>query len=152
MLRLLEPTDGDLICSFYRRLSAESVYRRFLAPVRPSEMLLRRLLNVDHCRREALIALDAEGIAGVVRFAPSGESTTDVAIVIADAWQRKGLGTMLMKRLAHIARARGIRKFQATMLADNRGAQLFLRHFAPQTTFKFIDGVIEAEVPLGRSA
>ena len=151
MLRLLESTDDDLLSGFFQRLSPETVYRRFLAPIRPSEILIRRLLNVDHCRREALIALDAEGVAGEVRFAPSGE-LTEVAIVVADAWQRRGLGTLLMTRLAHVARARGITRFHATMLAENRGAKYFLQHFSPQTTFRFVDGVIEADVPLRRTA
>lgn len=149
-VRLLEPTDGDLLCGFYGRLSPLTVYRRFMAPIRPSEMLTKRLLNIDHCRREAMIAVDADGIAGVVRFAPSGEST-EVAIVIADAWQRKGLGTLLMTRLAHVARARGIATFHATMLAENRAARQFLERFSPQTIFRFVDGVIEADVPLRRA-
>ena len=151
VMRLLEPHDRELICGFYQRLSRETVYRRFMAPIKPSEMLARRLLNIDHCRREALIAIDSQGIAGVVRFAPLGEMT-EVAIVVADDWQRKRLGTMLMTRLAHIARARGITTFHATMLADNRGARMFLQHFSPRSRFRFVDGVIEADVPLRRAA
>jgi hypothetical protein len=53
-LRLLEPEDRELLCAFYRRLSPESVYRRFMAPVvPPAEGLVNRLLNIDHCGREA---------------------------------------------------------------------------------------------------
>lgn len=150
-LRLLEPADGDLICGFYRRLSPDTVYRRFMGPIKPSEMLTQRLLDIDHCRREALIAIDSRGIAGVVRFAPLGEMT-EVAIVVADEWQRRGLGTLLMTRLAHVARARGINMFHATMLPENRGARNFLQHFSPQTRFMFVDGRIEADVPLRRIA
>jgi GNAT superfamily N-acetyltransferase len=152
-LRLLEAQDGNLICHFFDRLSPETVYRRFMAPVvPPAEGLVKRLLNIDHCQREGLVAIDADGIAGVVRYAPFGPGAHEVAIVVADDWQRKGLGTMLMTRLAHIARARGIVRFHATMLADNRGARIFLQHFSPRSTFRFVDGIIEAEVPLRQAA
>jgi GNAT superfamily N-acetyltransferase len=152
-LRLLEPSDRELICSFFQRLSPETVFRRFMAPVvPPAEEMVRRLLNVDHCGREALVAVDVEGVAGIARFAPFGPQGHEVAIVIADEWQRRGLGTLLMTRLAHIARARGIASFHATLLAENRGARLFLQHFSPRATFRFVDGVIEADVPLRRSA
>lgn len=152
-LRLLEPGDRALICNFYDRLSPETIYRRFLAPiVPPAEAVLRRLLNIDHCQREALVALDCEGVAGVVRYATSGDGGHEVAIVVADSWHRKGLGTLLMTRLGHIARTRGISTFQATILAENRGAILFLQHFSANATFRFVDGVIEADVPLRRSA
>ena len=152
-LRLLEPEDRELLWSFYRRLSPETVYRRFMAPVvPPAEGLVKRLLNIDHCGREALIAMDSEGIAGIVRFAPNGDDSHELAIVVADAWQRRGLGTMLIRRLAHIARARGITGFHATLLPDNRGAKMFLQHFSPRSTFNFVDGVIEAEVPLRHTA
>ena len=148
-LRLLEPGDEPLIRRFYYRLSLDTIYRRFLSPVvPPADNLVRRLMNVDHCRREALIALDEEGIAGVARYAPFGENGFEVAIVVADAWQRRGLGTTLMRRLGHVARTRGIRSFHATILAENRGAKRFLQRISPTASFKFVDGIIEAEVPL----
>ena len=148
VVRLLEPAESDLIRTFYHRLSLETVYKRFLSPVvPPADNLMRRLMNIDHCQREALIALDAEGVAGVARFAPF-QGGYEVAVVVADEWQRRGLGTMLMRRLGHIARARGIRSFHATLLAENRGAKRFLQRFSPDATFRFADGMIEAEVPL----
>ena len=152
-LRLLEPWDHEVLCGFYRRLSPETIYRRFMAPVvPPATALVQRLLNVDHCRRDALVAIDSDGIAGIARFAPFGPAGHEVAIVIADEWQRRGLGTTLLTRLAHIARARGIASFHATLLAENRGARLFLQHFSPRTDFRFVDGIIEAEVPLRQTA
>ncbi|HEX2646535.1 MAG TPA: hypothetical protein VHO95_04865, partial [Candidatus Dormibacteraeota bacterium] len=67
-------------------------------------------------------------------------------------WQRRGLGMMLIARLAHIARARGIASFHATLLPENRGARMFLQHFSPRTELRFVDGIIEAEVPLRQAA
>lgn len=152
VFRLLEPDDEGLIRRFYYRLSLDTIYRRFLSPVvPPADNIVTRLMNVDHCRREALIALDHDGIAGVARYAPFGEDGFEVAIVVADAWQRQGLGSMLMRRLGHIARGRGIKKFHATIQAENRRAVRFLQRISPGSTFKYVDGVIEAEVPLTAS-
>lgn len=148
VVRLLEPSDESLIRRFYYRLSSDTVYRRFLSPVvPPANSLVRRLMNVDHCRTEAIIALDHDGIAGVARYAPFGDGF-DVAVVVADDWQRQGLGTMLMRRLGHIARLRGIRRFHATIGGENRRSVKFLQKLSPNASFRFADGVVEADIPI----
>ncbi len=152
-LRLLQPGDADLITRFFWRLSSETVYRRFFSPIRlPNETLLKRLVDVDHCEREALIALDDQGIVGVARYGTGPAASHDVAIVVADDWQGRGLGTLLMRRLAHIARLRGIAAFHATMLGDNTRALSLVRGMAPHTTTRFEDGYIEADIPLRPTA
>lgn len=148
VVRLLEPADEAMIRQFYYRLSMDTIYRRFLSPVvPPADSLVRRLMDVDHCKREALIALDRQGIAGVARYAPFGDGY-DVAVVVADAWQSQGLGTMLMRRLGHIARHRGITRFHATIQAENRRVVRWLRRLSPRASFRFVDGVIEADIPI----
>jgi GNAT superfamily N-acetyltransferase len=153
-LRLLEPADGELIRAFYWRLSPETVYRRFMAPVvPPADALIQRLTDVDHCDREALVALDARGIAGIARYAASGDRTVhDIAVVVADDWQGHGLGRLLMTRLAHIARARGISSFHATLLGENRGAQAFVRRVWPRARMWFEAGLVEADIALRATA
>ena len=64
-LRLLERDEANLIRRFYWRLSRATIYRRFMGPVLPpTNDLCRRLTDVDHRHRDALIVLDARGIAG----------------------------------------------------------------------------------------
>lgn len=148
-LRLLQPGDSELIRAFFWRLSTETVYRRFLSPVTTlNDALLERLVDIDHCDREALIALDDRGIVGVARYGATHGSTHDVAVVVADEWQGRGLGTILMHRLAHIARLRGIASFHATMLGDNVRAQSLVRGLSSRSTMRFEDGYLEAEIPL----
>jgi GNAT superfamily N-acetyltransferase len=147
-LRLLEPNDANLLRRFFWRLSSETVYRRFMAPIKaPSSALLERLVDVDHCDREALIALDERGIVGVARYGTVG-ATHDVAVVVADDWQGRGVGALLLRRLASIARARGITSFHATMLGDNRRAQSLVLGLSPKTTIRFESGYLEADIPL----
>jgi GNAT superfamily N-acetyltransferase len=149
-LRLLEPGDANLIRRFYWRLSQETIYRRFMGPVvPPADDLCRRLTDVDHRDRDALIALDARGIAGVARYAVvPGKGIYDVAVVVADEWQGRGLGRLLMARLGHIARLRGITRFHATMFGDNRRALALVRGLSPRATFQYASGEIEADIPL----
>jgi len=123
-LRLLQRGDAELITRFFWRLSSETIYRRFFSPIRlPNETLLEKLVDVDHCDREALIALDDQGIVGVARYGTAPGGSHDVAVVVADDWQGRGLGALLIRRLAHIARLRGISSFHATMLGDNLRAR-----------------------------
>jgi GNAT superfamily N-acetyltransferase len=151
-LRLLEPSDSDLIRQFYWRLSPETIYRRFLGPVvPPADALVRQLTNIDHRHRDALIAIDALGIAGIARYAAfPGSTVHDLAVVVADDWQRHGLGGLLTRRLAHIARLRGISRFHATMSGDNHRAQSMVRRMSPRATLTFESGMVEAEIPLRR--
>ena len=148
-LRLLEPRDTNLIRLFYWRLSQETIYRRFLSPIKPpANALVKRLVDVDHHDRDALIALDERGIVGIARYAIAPDGNHDVAVVVADDWQGRGLGTLLIRRLAHIARMRGISTFHATMLGDNARAQSLVRGLSPKTRMHFENGYLEADIPL----
>jgi GNAT superfamily N-acetyltransferase len=113
-----------------------------------NDALLKRLVDIDHCDREALIALDDQGIVGVARYGTGPGESHDVAVVVADDWQGRGLGTLLIRRLAHIARLRGIATFHATMLGDNIRAQSLVRALSTRTSMRFEGGYIEAEIPL----
>jgi GNAT superfamily N-acetyltransferase len=152
-LRLLQPGDAELLTSFFWRLSRETVYRRFFSPITlPNEPLLKRLVDVDHCDRDALIALDDQGIVGVARYGTGPGESHEIAIVVADDWQGRGLGALLLRRLAHIARLRGISSFHATMLGDNARAQSLVRGLSPHVTMRFESGYVEADIPLRPTA
>ena len=152
-LRLLQPGDAELLTHFFWRLSRETVYRRFFSPITlPNEPLLKRLVDVDHCDREALIALDDQGIVGVARYGTGPGESHDIAVVVADDWQGRGLGALILKRLAHIARLRGISSFHATMLGDNARAQSLVRGLSPHVTMRFESGYVEADIPLRPTA
>jgi GNAT superfamily N-acetyltransferase len=152
-LRLLQPGDAELLTRFFWRLSRETVYRRFFSPITlPNEPLLKRLVDVDHCEREALIALDDQGIVGVARYGTGPGESHDIAVVVADDWQGRGLGALLLRRLAHIARLRGISSFHATMLGDNARAQSLVRGLSPRVTMRFESGYVEADIPLRPTA
>src|SRR4051794_20929256 len=109
-------------------LSPESRRARFLtAKPRLTSAELRYLTELDGLDHYALIAVLAERpdlLAGVARFVRSADDplAAEVAVVVGDPLQGKGLGRTLGLRLADAARARGVRRFTATMLSDHVAA------------------------------
>ncbi|MCC8364669.1 GNAT family N-acetyltransferase [Lysobacter sp. A6] len=150
VIRPLVPTDRDAERAFIEQLSAETCRYRFLGFVRhPSERLLDSLTRLDPEREVAFCAVVAEDahdkIIGVSRFsADKDHQRCECAVVVDDEWQNKGLGTLLMRRLIEVARARGIRVMRSIDLAENiRMADLagdlgFSRHPDPDDASQVI--------------
>jgi RimJ/RimL family protein N-acetyltransferase len=132
--RPLEPTDIVRMAQFFYRLSPESVYKRFLTSHSDPEKLLP-LMNVDQVHRAAVVATDATGeIVGVARYGllHDDDSTAEVAVVVQDDHQGSGIGSRLMREIADVAARNGIRRFVATVLADNEPSLRMLRRLFPQ--------------------
>jgi GNAT superfamily N-acetyltransferase len=114
-----------LLLRRFERLSPESRYRRFLAPMpEMTEATVRYLTEIDHHKHEAMIALDEQtgeemGVARYVRD-PDHPDVAEVAVTVIDDWQGRGLGTLLLEVISARARAEGITRFTALMLATNR--------------------------------
>jgi RimJ/RimL family protein N-acetyltransferase len=124
-VRPIRPSDKDELREGYEALSDESRYRRFLAaPGHLSEERLAYLTEVDHHDHEALVALEPQtgrGI-GVARFVRSRQrpDAAEVAVTIADDWQGRGAGTLLLELLSDRAREEGVERFTGDVLAGNR--------------------------------
>jgi RimJ/RimL family protein N-acetyltransferase len=129
-VRQLGPVDRDAIADLFERLSPESRHRRFLAP-KPSlsEAEIAYLTDIDHVSHEALAAVDCDGsIVGVVRYAAwnGRPHVAEVAAVVADDWQRRGIGGSLTRLLILRARSNGIARLTATTTWDNYPARALL--------------------------
>lgn len=98
---------------------------RFLGTMKtPSPALLTQLTAINPATDVAFVALLAESASatqiGVARFSAQADgSDCEFAIAVGDAWQRKGLGTLLMHHLTHAAQARGIAAMHAISAPDN---------------------------------
>jgi GNAT superfamily N-acetyltransferase len=128
-VRPIRPDDKALLVNGLEELSELSVHRRFLSP-KPSftKAELRYLTEVDGNDHVAFVAQrpgDYTRMLGVGRWVRLAEDreAAEAAIVVADDWHGRGVGTLLSHELADAARERGIRRFTATMLADNAPAQ-----------------------------
>jgi GNAT superfamily N-acetyltransferase len=135
-LRLLRPDDRAKLLAGFGRLSDESRYARFFTAMpRLSETTLDRLLATDGLNHLAIAAEagdqppeTAEGL-GVARFIrlPEAPDVAEAAVAVVDHMQHRGLGTLLLARLAAAARERGIRHFRAEVMRTNQ-AMVSLLH------------------------
>ena len=148
-LASLDPSDTELAVRLFHRLSPESVYRRFHSPVVRSEYFTSLLLRLDHHDREAVAAVEDGELVAVAQYSrPAGSVHADLAIVVADAWQRQGLGTRLVAALAERAKAEGITGFTVDVQGDNFGVLKLLKRVAPGLRLVFSGGVGEGVMPL----
>ncbi|MEW6038374.1 MAG: GNAT family N-acetyltransferase [Pseudomonadota bacterium] len=124
-IRPIRPEDAAMEQEFVRGLSEEAKYFRFMQSVQElSPDMLVRLTLLDYHRELALVAtVESEGreteVAVARFFSNPGGETAEFAIVVADAWQRRGIGARLMAMLADAAREKGIQKLQGEVLAGN---------------------------------
>ena len=124
-LRPIRPDDEPRLVDLYERLSRDSAYQRFFTVMRhlPSDWY-HFFANVDYVRRLAIVA-ERETVAGVQligvgRYEPADEpATAELAFVVEDGWQERGLGAILLEAVIDAAAARGIEHFRADVLADN---------------------------------
>ena len=134
-------------------LSPEWRQRRFLSPLRElTEAQLDELTGadgVDHLALGALAGVRARP-AGVARYIRSagGAEQAEVAITVVDAWQRRGLGTLLLAALGTVALSNGVRVFHADLLADNLPVLALLRRCGDAVSMHSLDGVVEARLEL----
>jgi RimJ/RimL family protein N-acetyltransferase len=134
LIRPIRADDKRMLEDGLRQLSDESVHRRFLSPKRSfSRAELRYLTEVDGRDHVALVAEDigepVRRLIAVGRFVRLADDPTaaEVAIVVADDWQRRGVGSTLSELLADDARRLGIGRFTATMTSDNLPAHKLMR-------------------------
>jgi RimJ/RimL family protein N-acetyltransferase len=149
-LAQLEPSDREPLRRLFCRLSPETLYRRFMSPVsRPQQTRPDRLLDVDHRDREAIVAVDDGEIVGVARYVRwPGSDAAELAVVVADAWQRQGLATRMLAALAGQASAVGIQRFTLMMQADNNPILRLVRRVDPCARLALSYGVYETTVPV----
>jgi RimJ/RimL family protein N-acetyltransferase len=148
LIRPIEPSDARELEAGFEHLGAVSRYRRFLTPIdHLSDRQLTYLTHVDHITHEALLAIDiatGEEVA-IARFVRDPEHLirAEVAIVVADHWQGRGVGGALADRLRDRARSVGIERVTARMLIGNRGGRRLLDRIADEISENEDAGTID---------
>ncbi len=149
-VRPIDLSDAFRLRRMFHRLSPETVYHRFFAPIpQPRDALLIHLAGVDHDRREALVATVGNEVVGVAWYAGRPESDeAEVAVTVEDEWQGRGVGTKLLERLARIGARRGLRAFTAVVMGENTAAVRFLKRLSPDTDVHLEQGDWVVYAPL----
>lgn len=154
-LRPITPDDAEALQRFHVAQSPESVYLRFFSAMpRLSDRDLRRFTEVDHTDRVALVATIGDDIVGIGRYdrldaeegpgpgGATGRRAAEVAFNIADAHQGRGLGSVLLEHLAAAARERGVDRFVAEVLPQNRKMTSVFTDAGYEVTHAYDDGVV----------
>ncbi|HZQ04903.1 MAG TPA: GNAT family N-acetyltransferase [Gaiellaceae bacterium] len=150
-LRLRPPLadDGPRLVDFFSGLSAESLYKRFhgLRAVGPE--LAARFVDPDWAERGALAGFLDDRVVALANYVRlEGEDAAEVAFVVADAEQGRGIGTRLLEQLAVRARDNGISDFIAVVMAANAGAARVFADSGFELTRELEGGEIELRFPI----
>jgi acetyltransferase len=124
-IRPIKPEDAPQLCQLFDNLSPSSIHQRFFSPMKslPRDMLVR-FTQIDYDREMALVAIDTntEQMLGVARvIAGPGGAGGEFAVLVADAWQGKGIGGQLLARTLRIVQERGMQSVWGVALPENTG-------------------------------
>ncbi|MCU1603705.1 MAG: Acetate--CoA ligase forming [Modestobacter sp.] len=149
-LRPITPADSDGIVGLMERSSDQTRYYRFFGPMRRlSDKDLYRFTHVDHDTRVAFVVLLGEEIIGVGRYDRYPDTDdAEVAFLIEDAHQRRGLGSVLLEHLAAAARERGITQFVAEVLSQNGQMVRVFLDAGYSAERSYADGVVHLTFPI----
>ncbi|WP_031466158.1 bifunctional GNAT family N-acetyltransferase/acetate--CoA ligase family protein [Sciscionella sediminilitoris] len=146
-MRPIVPNDAEALREFHAKLSERTRYFRYFGPYpRIPDKDLRRFTTVDHSGRVAFVATLGGEIISVGRYErlDDGDSA-EVAFVVADAHQGRGLGSILLEHLAAAARENGFRRFVAEVLAENATMVRVFRDAGYQVSRAIEEGVLHLE-------
>jgi acetyltransferase len=158
VIRPIRPDDAEDLQATFQRLSMESIYLRFLSFKKElSDDEARNLATVDYSSRMAFVALCSENgkdiVVGVSRYAlldAGHPETAESAVVVADEYQGRGIGKLLLWRLVSYARARGIHFLSGNLqVGNNRMLDLVKRSGLPHRT-RFVDGIWEVTIDIAQ--
>ncbi|WP_432924376.1 GNAT family N-acetyltransferase [Microbispora sp. CA-135349] len=149
-VRPIRPDDADMLRSFYSRLSAESIYFRYFGPrPRLTDKDVVWFTNVDYDNRVALIATIGTEMVAVVRYdRVRPRDHAEVAFLVEDAHQGRGVASVLMEHLRAAARERGIKTFIADVLPGNHRMMGLFRQAGYTAQSQFEDGVVRMTLDL----
>jgi acyl-CoA synthetase (NDP forming)/GNAT superfamily N-acetyltransferase len=141
-VRPITPADAERLVQFHGRLSAETIYFRFFAPYPElTDRDVQRFTQVDHDDRVALVATEAGELIAVARYDRLDSRDAEVAFVVRDDHQGRGLGAVLLEHLAAAAWERGVRRFVAEVLPNNRRMLMTFREAGYVVSSRMEDGV-----------
>ena len=148
-LRPIRSDDGEALVSFYSQVSDESKYFRFFAPYPVlSERDVKRFTHVDQVRRVAFVVLRADDIVAVGRYDALDDREAEVAFLVQDDYQGRGLGQLLLEHLAEAGRERGFVRFVAEVLPENTRMIQIFREQGYAVDDDFEDGVFRLVFPI----
>jgi RimJ/RimL family protein N-acetyltransferase len=155
-IRAIQPDDKDRLVKAFLALEPQTIRLRFFYPKRSlTDDDLRRLEKTDYQQQVGLAATVQNGgkevIVGFGEYAARGQSA-EIAFVVEEDWQGRGIASRLLRQLTAIARANGITQFEADVLAENTPMLAVFRNSGLLMQTSHGQGVVQATLFLTRKA
>src|SRR6266700_3349637 len=153
-VRPLRPADEAELSRFFVDLSLESRIFRFFAAVANADASVKRMIDVDYATRYGIVALAGTppAIVGHAMYVAIEPGKAELALAVADAYQGRGLGTILLGQLAEAAAEAGIQVLEAVVRPENHRMLEVLRESGFPVQSRSEPGEIHAELPTGLTA
>ena len=156
-IRAARPNDISAMANFFAALSKQSLLRRFLSLALPEEKLVSSFCDASDARKKLTLIVthlvgDLENIIAVGSYVVRDGNAAEIGLAVADAYQGKGIGTLLLERLALIAAVNGIRHFWAMTMFENQPMIDVFRKSGFDCRTKADQGVVEIDLDLTPSA
>jgi GNAT superfamily N-acetyltransferase len=152
-VRMRPASDGDapLVAALHARCAPHSRRSRFLSPTRelaPGE--LETLLGVGSEYGRAVLAVTVDGgsAVGIANLDGAGVGTARAAVLVEDAWQGRGLGTALLRKLAETAAGQGMTELTGVARADDLGVTRLLRRAGLRPCAEIVDDEVHLRAAL----
>src|SRR4051812_21337907 len=148
-IRPIRPDDAQLLVDFYDRVSDRSKYYRFFSPMpHLSDRDVNRFTHVDHDQRVAFVLTLQGQMIAVGRYDVVKPGEAEVAFLVEDQHQGRGIAQILLEHLAQAARERGIERFVAEALPDNQRMIQTFRDAGYRVVSAYDEGVLHLEFPI----
>ena len=148
-VRPIRPGDEADLARFFTGLSLESRVFRFFAAVANADASVRRMVDVDYSQRYGIVALAGtdNAIVGHAMYVAIDPGKAELALAVADTYQGRGLGTILLGQLAEAASEAGIQVLEAVVRPENHRMLEVLRESGFPIQSRSEPGEIHAELP-----
>lgn len=153
-IRIATPSDGEKLRAMFARSSRKTIHRRFHIPYpEVPGWMVGLMLDADHHDKEALVAVAEEKVIGHAMYAREGnDAEAEMAIIVEDEWQSRGVGRSLLSELEERATLRGIGTFVGEVLGENRPMLGLASKSFAGTGYRIEDGVYHVRMPLREAA
>ena len=153
LLRMATPADADRVERFIRSLSREALAMRFMGAIsRISRQFVEELCEENPHQRACLLAVEGEGaeqqVLGLGNYVGQGGAIAEVSFMVADEHQGRGIGSLVLERLAGLAAGAGYVGFEADVLYENEKMTNVFRDSGFETRRAMEGGIIHVHFPL----
>ena len=150
-IRLARPEDADAVAAMHGRCSAQTRYQRYLAGVSEWRDISLRRLTGGH-RGATLVVMSEEGaivgLGNVFPAAPDDAHAAEIAVIVEDAYQGRGIGSRLLRHMVELAERIGFQEVVAIVLAENSGMLRLLEATRLDWTRELKEAVVTLRAPL----